>query len=211
MSLMINHRLRLLTKDGKTILGQLIAFDKHMNVVLADAEEFRDLTATSKTKKGKKSVLSESSDAPKLERRVLGLVVLRGESIVSIVVESGPPPASSEGKKRVSASVALIGAGGAMLPRGQTVPSQRGPMGGVGSMGVMGPMGAMIPPMMPGMPPMPMPGMSMPGMPGMPMMPPMPPMMPGMSFPPMMPPMPGMPMPPMMPGMPPMPPPPPPK
>ena len=58
-----------------------------MNVVLADAEEFRKLPP----KKG-------SSDADREVRRPLGFLLIRGEEVVSLTVE-GPPPSEFRPKK----------------------------------------------------------------------------------------------------------------
>ena len=58
-----------------------------MNVVLADAVEFRRLPP----KKG-------SSDADREEKRSLGFILIRGEEVVSLTVE-GPPPTEFRPKK----------------------------------------------------------------------------------------------------------------
>jgi small nuclear ribonucleoprotein B and B' len=39
----INCRLRVSLDDQRVIVGQLLAFDKHLNLVLNDCEEFRKL------------------------------------------------------------------------------------------------------------------------------------------------------------------------
>lgn len=96
---LLNHRLRIQTQDGKTMIGEMIAFDQHMNLVLADCVEYRQI------KRKKSNTTNE-------DRRTLGLVILRGETIVSVIVESGPPPTydSQNKKERVPASIALSGA-----------------------------------------------------------------------------------------------------
>lgn len=195
-----------------------MAFDRHMNIVLGDAEEHRKI----KAKKGTSGISEE-----KEEKRTLGLIILRGDSVVSMTIEGPPPPEGNEkampggpgvakaagrgmplAPSAVAAPVGLagpvLGVGGpsyAMMQPGVQVaaaqPFARGmPPAGAGAMPPR-PMGGM------GMPPprgMPLPpGMGMPGMPpgmGMGMGgPPMPPGMPGMPprGPPGMPGMPGMP------------------
>jgi small nuclear ribonucleoprotein B and B' len=99
-----------------------MAFDRHMNLVLGDAEEFRRIPA----RKGQEEVRLQHFDLAvpchalllqwrcgsahvmlqKEERRVLGLLLLRGEEVVSITIE-GPPPADhvrAEGPGLVSSS-----------------------------------------------------------------------------------------------------------
>jgi small nuclear ribonucleoprotein B and B' len=66
-----------------------------MNMVLGDAEEYRRV----KAKKG--AGLSEERE----ERRSLGLIILRGDSVVSLTIEGPPPP--EEGEKQVRIYVCM--------------------------------------------------------------------------------------------------------
>ena len=88
---LINWRVKVTLSDGRNLTGQMLAFDKHMNLVLADCEEFRRHRAKKKA--------GESGPAAETEiKRTLGLVILRGEMVVSLSVE-GPPPVDTDDKK----------------------------------------------------------------------------------------------------------------
>ncbi len=174
--------------DGRTIVGTFLAFDKHLNLVLVDSEEYRSVR--SKAKNSNSSVSSRAAIVEeRVEKRTLGLIILRGENVVSVAVEGPPPPnmkSSSTNKSSSGGGGAVVGenampglargAGrGGMPPQQPPTPSASfgAPMGlgaapvhGVGMMGGMTmpppPPPGLAPPMMMmgrGMPPPPPPGM----------------------------------------------------
>lgn len=179
----INYRMRITLQDARMLVGTFMAFDRHMNIVLGETEEYRRI----KNKKG--TGIAEERE----EKRTLGLIVLRGDSVVSMTIEGPPPPEPDE---RITP-----GGPGVGRAAGRGMPMAPGPMGTMGApMGLAGPvrgvggpapglmqppggfprgppgMSGMMPPPrgMPGPPGM-VPGMGMPGMPpGMGMMPPPP-------------------------------------
>lgn len=124
--------------------GQMLAFDKvrfktyktphgkaraptdfvfttqHMNLVLADTEEFR------KTKKQSKAAApgagSTSQTIVQEEKRTLGLTIVRGRNIVSLSVESPPPadPSARLGKSTTGGlTTTLTGGPGVARPAGR--------------------------------------------------------------------------------------------
>ncbi|KAG0529664.1 hypothetical protein BDA96_05G117600 [Sorghum bicolor] len=118
----VNYRMRVMIQDGRQLMGKFMAFDRHMNLVLGDCEEFRRLPPSKSSK----------TTGDREERRMLGLLLLRGE-------EGLPPPDESRAKA-ATAGEALAGPGvgravGRGVPTGpllQAAPGLAGPVRGVG-------------------------------------------------------------------------------
>jgi len=181
----VNWRMRVTIGDGRQLLGTFMAFDKHMNIVLGDCEEHRKV-------KGKKA--SEEKE----EKRMLGLVLLRGENVISLQADAPPPPKPRAEQAGRGGPGAGRAAGRGLLTAPLTAPQGlTGPVKGLG-----GPGQSLMQPMAPvgrgavvssqpvaygrGMPPSPMPPnpMMMMGRGGpFPPMPPNPMMMMGRGFP----------------------------
>jgi small nuclear ribonucleoprotein B and B' len=76
---LVGRRVRVLTHDGRALVGQLLAYDKHMNVVIAECEEFR------RTRR-------HSGPGAGTARRTLGLVVLRGRHVSAMTPDNAAVP-----------------------------------------------------------------------------------------------------------------------
>lgn len=87
MSDLIKYRLKVSTIDKRNFVGTLLAFDKHLNLVLSDTEESRIINKSyQELKKASKDTTVKVVE----DRRALGLIILRGEQIVSLSIESPP-------------------------------------------------------------------------------------------------------------------------
>lgn len=86
---LLNYKVRVTTSKNSTFMGTLLSYDKFMNLVLVECEEFRLLQ---KTKKYLDQVKNGDVDQSKVkeQKRLLGLVILRGENVVSVVAEAAP-------------------------------------------------------------------------------------------------------------------------
>jgi small nuclear ribonucleoprotein B and B' len=131
----INSRIKIILKDGRIFIGQMIAFDRHMNFVLSDCEEFRKI-------KSKKGNLQEIE-----EKRNLGLVILRGETVISLSIEAPPPVGTS--RNRTSATAFGLPGVGMGRAAGRGIP-MTGPMKGMATPSVQLAQGRGIPPPPPG-------------------------------------------------------------
>lgn len=150
----LNYRIRVTVADSRMLVGSFMAFDKYMNLVICDCEEFQKVKLKTKHPKTGKVVMEE-----KEVKRLLGFVIIRGESIVSMTAEA-PPPA--EPKKQGEGPQAGPGKGQA-AGRGVPVAPLSGGGGGLSApvRGVGGPAPLQMQPKqgaLPGMPGMP-PGM----------------------------------------------------
>lgn len=79
---LVGYRLRVLTQDGRVYVGELLAFDKFMNLVLKGCIEERIPQTQVKN--------LQSGQDVKVEKRTLGLTILRGEQVLSSVVQDRP-------------------------------------------------------------------------------------------------------------------------
>ncbi|ORX59352.1 hypothetical protein BCR36DRAFT_366540 [Piromyces finnis] len=136
MATIINSRIKVTIQDSRTFVGQMLAFDKYMNLVLADCEEFRKIKS-----KGK----ANANQGDREEKRALGLVILRGEIIVNLSVVAPPPAKAPKPKTTINVQTP-----GISRPAGRGISaaaSLAGPVRGLGgpAQQIMQPMG-MVPP-----------------------------------------------------------------
>ncbi|GMH74389.1 hypothetical protein TL16_g06451 [Triparma laevis f. inornata] len=120
------HRDYLMART-RVLVGTFLAFDKYLNLVLSSCEENRTTTTT-----------ENGSTTETEQRRSLGLVILRGENVVSVTVE-GPAPVEKKARvaKNVGGVVAGMGRGAAApaMGLGGAVAGVGGGVGGYGGMG----------------------------------------------------------------------------
>lgn len=114
----------------------ILTLPQHMNLVLADTEEFR----RTKQKAKKAAPGSATADLEVDEKRTLGLLIVRGAQIISLTVE-GPPPADPSARLGQSAPGGPVGGAALSAGPGISRPGGRGaPIGLTGpAMGVGGP------------------------------------------------------------------------
>ena len=110
----IDFRVRITIQDGRMMVGTFLAYDKHMNVVLSDTDEYR---------------IVKKKDVQKQIKRTLGLVIIRGENIISLTAEA--PPAQKVQPYIIQAKKDdVTGVGKATaVTRAGTIPTQLGAKG----------------------------------------------------------------------------------
>ena len=119
--------------DGRQLVGQMLAFDKHMNLVLADCEEFRRVKRKTKAG-GAPGAAAPGQVVETEEKRMLGLAIVRGATVVSCSMD-GPPPSDPSARLGTSAPGGAAGAPTAM----QAGPGISRPAGRGAGIGLQGP------------------------------------------------------------------------
>lgn len=133
----LDYRVRVEVNDKRKLVGTFMAYDKFMNLVLSDCEEFRLIKVQGEEKEIK---------------RVLGFVMLRGETVLNMTAEAPPVASLNKDKMATGPGKAVVaGRGGAMVSGGPA--GLAAPVRGVGapSNAQMQPRGQA--PRVPGMPP----------------------------------------------------------
>lgn len=130
----INYRMRATMNDGRQLVGQMLAFDKHMNLVLADCEEFRRVKRKTKQSGAPGAGAGGQQTVETEEKRMLGLAIVRGATVVSCSVD-GPPPSDPSARLGTSAPGGAAGAPTAM----QAGPGISRPAGRGAGIGLQGP------------------------------------------------------------------------
>lgn len=109
-------------QDGVLCYGSLLMMSsQHMNVVLADTEEFRRIKKQSKPA-APGSAPGAAQAVVQEEKRTLGLTIVRGAHIVSLSVESPPPadPSTRLGKSTTGGISSTLQSGpGVARPAGR--------------------------------------------------------------------------------------------
>lgn len=94
----LEYRVRVNTEDGRVLVGTLLAFDKYLNLVLSDCEEFRQVRMKVDQKKNDpKKAAAANVYVERTVKKVLGLTLLRGEVVCGVTAEA--PPAHAVAKK----------------------------------------------------------------------------------------------------------------
>lgn len=105
---LVNYKVRVTTSNTSTFVGTLVSYDKYMNLVLSECEEFRLMKKSKNYLDNKKDDTEVDASKVREQKRLLGLVILRGENVISVVAESAPNMTSLKPQLRLKKSKITI-------------------------------------------------------------------------------------------------------
>lgn len=105
---LVNYKVRVTTSNTSTFVGTLVSYDKYMNLVLSECEEFRLMKKSKNYLDNKKDDTEVDASRVREQKRLLGLVILRGENVISVVAESAPNMTSLKPQLRLKKSKITI-------------------------------------------------------------------------------------------------------
>lgn len=93
---LIHWRIKVTMNDQRELVGEFMAYDRHLNLVISECDELR-------------TVKDKASGTAKVEKRTLGFVVVRGEEVVSLTPLARP--AQHDSRAKANAAKAAAGPG----------------------------------------------------------------------------------------------------
>ena len=139
----LNNRMKVRTVDGREFVGKMLAYDKCLNLVLQDCEEYRTVLIKKKKKKNKNKeeiTATNTNNGVKEQKRSLGLVILRGDNVMSLVPDGSFPKSDDRVSSLVKQNASNKVPGGVSVPSINNVISSNIKKNLPGSSGLMGPL-----------------------------------------------------------------------
>merc|ERR1719476_1051297 len=116
-------------RDGREMVGTLLAYDLNMNLIIADTQVFRTIKDKKPKRSGKKKAVPQDE---RQDKRTLGLVVLAGNAVSSLTAECPPPMPPAKQDNATGKGLIATRSAPAATAIGSAPAGLAGPVRGVG-------------------------------------------------------------------------------